>query len=155
LPELLWDAAEHATTGGARDQLAASAPQGALNRPAGQPGAETVAAPVALLYHLLMDGHRTAERRSLAYHHAIAERVRADPSLLAAARHRVADWMRTGSVHRHYAAAWDALLAAPLDDLLARLVEPSQEMTALRQVSPFAGVLDPRSRWEIWRRSVA
>jgi hypothetical protein len=98
-----------------------------------------------------MDGHRTAERRSLAYHRAIAERVRADPSLLAVARERVCDWTRTGSVHRRYAEAWDQLLATALDTVLARLVEDSEEMVALRQVTPFAGLLDPRTRWAIWR----
>jgi hypothetical protein len=36
-----------------------------------------------------------------------------------------------------------------LDDLLRALVEPSQRMHELRQVSPSAGALTARQRWQI------
>jgi hypothetical protein len=57
-------------------------------------------------------------------------------------------------VHEAYAAGWEALLALPLDELCAELVDEGQRQRALRQVSPFAGVLEPRERWRI-RKSVA
>lgn len=98
-----------------------------------------------------MDGHRTAERRSVAYHRAIAERLVADPRLLTTARERVARWCETGEVHPRYAHAWRELLAGDVNSVAAALVAESERMMALRQSSPFAGVLDARTRWQIWR----
>lgn len=95
-----------------------------------------------------MEGHRTAERRSLAYHRAIAERIGRDPSIVDAARERVRAWR---DVHARYVEAWREILARPSAEIAALLVEDSERMTMLRQVSPFAGVLDARTRWEIWR----
>jgi hypothetical protein len=110
------------------------------------------AVPVAALGESRMiscvDGHRTAERRSLAYHRVIAERIVDDPSVIAVARERVRSWQ---GVHRRYVAAWGAIIARPVAEVAALLVEDSERMTMLRQVSPFAGVLDPRTRWQIWR----
>jgi hypothetical protein len=45
------------------------------------------------------------------------------------------------------------VLARPLVELQAALREPGERMTALRQVSPFAGALPPRERWRIWRET--
>jgi hypothetical protein len=98
-----------------------------------------------------MDGHRTAELRSLAYHRAIADRIREEPRIVATATSRVTKWRATGEVHRSYAEQWAALLALPVAELAAALVEDSERMRALRQVSPFAGVLDARTRWKLWR----
>ena len=80
-----------------------------------------------------------------------ADRLRADPSVLANARRRVATWCETGAVHPRYAEAWKALLDRPIETIVAALVDESEQMTALRQTSPFAGVLDPRTRWQLWR----
>lgn len=98
-----------------------------------------------------MDGHRTAERRSIAYHRAIAERLVADPGVLTTVRARVARWCETGEVHPRYAHEWRTLLAHDAAEVAAAIVEESERMTALRQSSPFAGVLDARERWQIWR----
>lgn len=97
-----------------------------------------------------MEGHRTAERRSLAYHRAIAARLH-QPDVLDRARERVRRWQTSHEVSAYYASAWSALLDKPLPELAGVLGDESEHMTALRQVSPFAGVLDPRTRWEIWR----
>ena len=95
-----------------------------------------------------MEGHRTAERRSLAYHRAIATRIAAEPGLVADARARIGGWR---DVHARYVAGWQRILAGSPAEIAARLVEDSAEMTMLRQVSPFAGALDARTRWQIWR----
>ena len=50
---------------------------------------------------------------------------------------------------RPYAEAWSELLDGPLDDLVRALLERSERMHDLRQVSPFAGVLDARTRWRL------
>lgn len=97
-----------------------------------------------------MDGHRTAERRSLAYHRAIAARLADAPELVAAAQVRVASWTPEQLAPR-WRAAWLGLLEGPLESLLHAIVEDSERMRDLRQVSPFAGALDARERWAIWR----
>jgi hypothetical protein len=95
--------------------------------------------------------HHLAVERSRALHVAVAERLRADPDLIEQARARVESWRQQETVAAPYAEAWRALLALPLAELVAALAEPSLRMHDLRQVSPFAGVLDPRTRWRIHR----
>jgi hypothetical protein len=92
---------------------------------------------------------RVAEERSLAYHREVAALLARRPDLLDAARERVAAWLRDGNVARPYAEAWRDLLAGSPDQLATALVDPGQRSRDLRQVSPFAGALDPRTRWRI------
>lgn len=98
-----------------------------------------------------MDAHRLAEARSLALHGEIASLLRADPRRIEPARARVRHWIASGSVSGSYAEAWVRLLDGPLESLLGTLVEDSERARALRQVTPFAGLVDPRTRWRIWR----
>ncbi len=96
-----------------------------------------------------MEGHRTAERRSLAYHAAIVARLQSDPALIDRARERVESWRGTETRPR-WVEAWLALLARPIAELCHALVDPGEQMVALRQMTPFAGALDARSRWALW-----
>lgn len=98
-----------------------------------------------------MEAHRLADVRSLAFHAAVAARLREDPRVLAMARARVAGWLTTGRVHLEYAEAWAGLLASPLDELCDSLVVDDERMQTLRSVTPFAGAIDARTRWRIWR----
>ena len=98
-----------------------------------------------------MDGHRLAEARSIALHRAVAEKLRADPRLLARARARVAEWRISGAVMMPYVEGWERMLALDLDALCSMLADPGENARALRQVSPFAGAVPPRERWRIWR----
>lgn len=98
-----------------------------------------------------MDPYARVEERSLRLHEAVATRLAADPALVERARVRVASWLEDGAVARPYALAWQALLARPVPRLLEALRERSAEMHDLRQVSPFAGVLDARTRWRLRR----
>jgi hypothetical protein len=97
-----------------------------------------------------VDGHRTAERRSIAYHRLIAQRLTLQPGLVERAQQRAASWT-ANEVAAPYIAAWRELLALPLDVLELALVEDTERMRAMRQVSPFAGALSPRERWAVWR----
>ena len=102
----------------------------------------------------MTDGrHAVAEHTSLALHAAVAERLRADPSLIGRARRRVEDWLHDGTVARVYAEAWRDILARPVEEVARFLEDPGERARQLRQTSPFAGVLDPRARWAIWRRA--
>ena len=54
-------------------------------------------------------------------------------------------------MHARWADAWERVLERPLEEVCAVLTDPSEEARALRQSTPFAGILDPRTRWRIWR----
>jgi hypothetical protein len=95
------------------------------------------------------------EERSIALHQAVAERLREDPGLIDRARDRVDAWLTEGLVHRVYGEAWRDLLSGPFDRLLAVLTRDDDDARTLRQCSPFAGVLDPRTRWRILREGRA
>lgn len=97
-----------------------------------------------------MPDHALAERRSLRYHRAIAERIGADAGLLQRARERVETWLRERTVAEHYAAGWREILSRTEPEIRAFLVEDSERARAFRQVSPFAGALTPRERWRLW-----
>jgi hypothetical protein len=96
--------------------------------------------------------HRLAEERSLALHREVAVKLRDRPELLEVARARVRGWLESGFVSRFWAKAWNEALDGVLEDVIARITDASESARALRQTSPFAGVLSPRERWEILRR---
>jgi hypothetical protein len=93
--------------------------------------------------------HRLAEARSLALHREVARRLREQPELLEGVRARVEGWLREGDVARPYARAWWEVLAGNLEAILRAVVDPSERGRDLRQSSPFAGIVDPRTRWRI------
>jgi hypothetical protein len=95
--------------------------------------------------------HALADERSLALHRAVAERLERNGAIVEKARERVLDWHRTGLLARPLADAWLEILGRPLPELMAFLVDPGERARRLRQASPFAGVLDARTRWRIWR----
>lgn len=98
-----------------------------------------------------MNAHRLAEERSLALHRAIADRLAEDPAVLDRARTRVQRWLATGEVHPHWAGEWQSILSRSVEEIRTALVDVSEHARALRQVTPFAGAIDPRTRWHIWR----
>jgi hypothetical protein len=98
-----------------------------------------------------MDPHRLAEERSVAYHRAIAERLRDQPAILDAARRRVEEWLASGTTAPAAAAKWAAILSGEVSSIEAFLVERGELADELRQSSPFAGALRPHERWTIWR----
>jgi hypothetical protein len=99
---------------------------------------------------MALDGHRTAERRSIALHAAVAARL--DEATVARAAARVEGWLHDGGpVPAPTARAWRALLIGPRDALAAALVRDDETMRDLRQCTPFAAVLAPAERWRIIR----
>ena len=78
-------------------------------------------------------------------HRAIAEKLRGHPELIEIARENLERWSAAPGRSGRYWDAWRELLARPLPEVLEAIVEESERMTAMRQTSPFAGVLDPRS----------
>lgn len=84
-------------------------------------------------------------------HQLIAERIRANPGLLAGPRARVAEWQRSRTMNPKYPRLWAQLLNGPLDELINMLLDPGEYATELRHVSPFAGILDMDTRDRIYR----
>jgi hypothetical protein len=99
-----------------------------------------------------LGGHQRIDRRSLALHRAIADKVRAEPALLAIAFDNLERWSKENGRSQPYWDAWREILKRPLEEVLRLMVEESERMAAMRQANPFAGILTPRERWAIYNR---
>lgn len=95
-------------------------------------------------------GHARIDARSLAMHRAIAAKLIANPGLLAIAHDNLKRWATNAGRSQPYSDAWAELLTKPLHELVALMQEDSEFMRAMRQCSPFAGVLLAKERWEIY-----
>jgi hypothetical protein len=100
-------------------------------------------------------GHLRIDRRSLALHRAVAKKLRAHPELIEIARENLNRWYASAGRSQPYLDEWRRILDLPLEEVLALIerdgMEPDGErMTALRQSSPFAGVLEPAERWAVY-----
>jgi hypothetical protein len=89
-------------------------------------------------------GHARASARSLAYHRAVAQRLRRP--MVDEARHVLSRWRGQGRIDPRYADRWDDLLRRPVSEIRRALVEESADADDLRQNSPFAGVLSEPER---------
>lgn len=96
-----------------------------------------------------MDPHRRAQERSLVAHRLIATRLLEDEAVVQRAKARLERWIREGRIHPEWSSRWSAVLERPRAEIAEVLVDPAQ--SDLRQTSPFAGEIDPRERWKVWR----
>lgn len=100
--------------------------------------------------------HEEIDRRSLALHRRVAERLRQDPSLLKVARANLERWLardQAGDLAAESVREWQEILdTRSLEELCELLVSNDEDATRLRQSSPFAGVLSAAEVWEIKRR---
>jgi hypothetical protein len=89
--------------------------------------------------------HQWIDRRSLALHRVVADKIESDPALLDLARQNVKRWL---SSHRAPALVeWEHLLdTRPVGDIVGILRAADENATRLRQSSPFAGVLSASER---------
>jgi len=97
---------------------------------------------------IIDDRHRRADRRSLAYHRAIAKRLRRP--MVDAARHQIWQWQREGRIDDRYANAWLDVLDRPVSEVKRALGADTSMMRDLRQSSPFAGTLTEAERRKIF-----
>jgi hypothetical protein len=97
-------------------------------------------------------GHERLDRRSLAMHRAIAEKLRARPELIEIAIDNLDRWSAIASRSQRYWDTWREILGRPLPEVLDIIQRDDERMTALRQATPFAGILDPAERWAIYAR---
>jgi hypothetical protein len=97
-------------------------------------------------------GHLRIDRRSLALHQAVAKKLRAHPEMIEIARENLSRWYAGAGRSQPYLDEWRRILDLPLEEILALLEQDGERMTALRQSSPFAGILEPAERWAVYTR---
>ena len=89
------------------------------------------------------------ERRSLAVHTAIVQRLAHEPGrILPLAQANLRRMKRR--TQSHLLLEWEVLLARPLSALLPVLTDPGPWARELRHVTPFAGVLSAGERTEVY-----
>lgn len=103
-----------------------------------------------------MRTHQEIDKRSLALHRLVAEKIRQDPALFEKAKATLARWMTiVGASSQPYLERWERLMNQGLDVNLAVATEDSERASAMRQASPFAGILTDQERKEFlleWNR---
>lgn len=90
------------------------------------------------------------DRRSLAYHAAIATKLREAPGpVLAKARAHLSVLRRRHPHARALLQHWQRVLDLTVDEIVSCLLDPSLLARDLRQVTPFAGLLTSAERAKI------
>lgn len=99
-----------------------------------------------------MRTHQEIDERSLAMHRLVAEKIRQTPALFDKAKATLARWRTTVCVNSQpYLLEWERLMSLGIEACLAVAVEDSERATALRQSSPFAGLLTHQERFVFLR----
>ena len=96
-----------------------------------------------------VDRHGVALLRSLAYHRALAPRLRR--ATVEDARHVLWEWREKGAIDPRYADEWEEVLDRPIAEIRRVLVSDDPHADDLRQNSPFAGRLSEPERRRIVR----
>lgn len=95
-----------------------------------------------------MRTHQEIDERSLALHRLVAEKIRRNPTLFVRAKATLARWRTTVcAASQPHLEEWEHLMNQGIDASLAIAVEDSQRATALRQSSPFSGILTNQERF--------
>lgn len=94
-----------------------------------------------------VDPHRRAELRSLAYHRALAPRLRRP--MVEQAQRKLRRWQEEEKIAAHYAQAWEEVLAGSMQEIRAAIAADDERGRDLRQNSPFGGMLSEAERRKI------
>lgn len=95
--------------------------------------------------------HDWIDARSLALAEAVAEKIHRDRSLLQKAMENLARWKQRRTTWPRCLREWEEILSdLPVEDVLALLVEDSEEGRRRRQSSPFTGILTATERKAIF-----
>ena len=96
-----------------------------------------------------MPTHQELDQRSLALHQVIAEKIRRDPDLFENVKSTLARWSKiVCSNSQPYLKEWERLVDLGIEECLAVATEDSERANAMRQASPFCGILTNEERWE-------
>lgn len=93
------------------------------------------------------------DRRSLAYHRAVAGILRRNPvSAIKRARRNLRKATERNPGAKDLFGRWRAWLRFPINELISRLLDPGLQARDMRQVSPFAGALGAKERARVLRK---
>lgn len=95
-----------------------------------------------------------SELKALAYHRVVADKLRADPTLLDVARDRLRWYRERNPSGASYYDAWQTLLSGPMNRLVEVITSPDAEACALRQENPFVDLITQPERARIYRSVV-
>ena len=93
------------------------------------------------------DPHRAPELRSLAYHRALAPRLRRP--MIDEAQRKLRRWRKDGRLDPRHAELWEAVFAMPMAEIRKAITADDQRGRDLRQNSPLAGLLSEPERRKI------
>lgn len=106
-----------------------------------------------------MPTHQELDERSRAMHCLVVEKIRHNPALFDQAKATLERWRTTVcAASQPYLDEWALLMNQGLEDCVAVAVEDSARATALRQASPFSGLLTNAERFaflKAWKNSHA
>lgn len=104
-----------------------------------------------------MRTHQEIDERSLMLHRFVADKIRQDPAQFAVAKATLARWRAlTDAAYQPYLERWEDLMSQGMEACLAVAVEQSERADALRQNSPFSGILTNSERFTLlksWKRT--
>lgn len=88
--------------------------------------------------------------RSLAYHRAVVKKLEHNPSFyIKKAKQNLRRMRRHHAGPKPLFSAWQVWLDLPIGELVSKMLDPGMTARDIRQVSPFAGVLNPKERLQI------
>lgn len=93
------------------------------------------------------DPHRAPELRSLAYHRALAPRLRRP--MIDEAQRKLRRWREDGRLDPRYADLWEEVFALPMAEIRKAITADDPRGRDLRQSSPLAGLLSEPERRKI------
>lgn len=93
------------------------------------------------------DAHRSAELRSLAYHRALAPRLRRP--MVDEAQRKLRRWRGEGRIDPRYVQGWEEIFALPMGEIRRAITADDERGRDLRQNSPLAGLLSEPERRKI------
>lgn len=93
------------------------------------------------------------DHRSLAYHHAIATILRrGSVSAIKRAKRALTKMRKNHPGVKPLFDRWCVWLGLPIEELISRMLDPEMMAREMRQVTPFAGLLEPKDRVQILKR---
>jgi hypothetical protein len=93
------------------------------------------------------DSHRTAELRSLAYHRALAPKLRRP--MIDEVRRKLKRWKADEKIAPRYAQLWEDVFAMSMPEIRRAITADDERGRDLRQNSPLAGLLSEPERRKI------
>lgn len=103
-------------------------------------------------WEVALPTHREIDQRTLAMHGLVVAKIRRDPALFGRVLATLARWRGTvAEASQPYLMAWEALAADGMEPCLRMALEDSERAAALRQASPFAGLLSNEERFAFLR----